>query len=85
MKIHPVVLEIFTCLFVTDRLTDRQTPDYHIPTGETFYLGEKITSPTHYSNFASLICSVCRGINMKKKKKGTTIVIFLLNEKYPDF
>jgi hypothetical protein len=30
--------------------------------GETFYLIEKITSPTHYANFASLICSVRRGI-----------------------
>jgi len=31
--------------------------------GETFYLIEKITSPAHYENFASLICSVRRGIN----------------------
>jgi hypothetical protein len=30
--------------------------------GETFYLIEKITSPTHYANFALLICSVRRGI-----------------------
>jgi hypothetical protein len=32
--------------------------------GETFYLIEKITSPTHYANFASLICSVRRGIKL---------------------
>ncbi len=38
-------------------------PDYHIHMGETFYLIEKITSPTHNANFALLICSVCRGIN----------------------
>jgi hypothetical protein len=30
--------------------------------GETFLLFEKITSPTHYANFASLICFVRRGI-----------------------
>ena len=47
---------------LTDRQTNRRTPDYHIRMGETFYLIEKITSPTHYANFASLICSVRRGI-----------------------
>jgi hypothetical protein len=30
--------------------------------GETFLLFEKITSPTHFANFASLICFVRRGI-----------------------
>jgi hypothetical protein len=33
--------------------------------GETFLLFEKITSPTHYANFASLICFVRRGIICK--------------------
>jgi hypothetical protein len=32
--------------------------------GETFLLFEKITSPTHYANFASLICFVRRGIKL---------------------
>jgi hypothetical protein len=31
---------------------------------ETFYLIEKIASPSHYSNFAKLISSVCRGITI---------------------
>jgi len=65
-RIHSVVLEIFTCLFVTDRqtkdrptdrLTDRLTgkrpPDYHVRMGVTFC--EKINSPTHNENFALLI------------------------------
>jgi len=41
----------------TDRQTNRRTPHYHIRRGETFYLIEKIISPTHYANFALLICS----------------------------
>jgi hypothetical protein len=55
---------MFICERQTDRQTDRQTnrrtPDYHIPMGQTFYLIEIITSPTHYANFALLICSVHR-------------------------
>ena len=47
----------------TDRQTNRRTNDNHIRAGEIFLLFEKITSPTHYANFASLICSVRRGIN----------------------
>ena len=47
----------------THRHTDRRTNDNHIRAGEIFLLFEKITSPTHYANFASLICSVRRGIN----------------------
>jgi hypothetical protein len=49
-------------MFICDRQTNRRMPDYHIHMGETFYLIEKTTSPTHYANFASLICSVHRGI-----------------------
>jgi len=53
-------------MLICDRLTDiqnnRQMPDHHLHTGDTFYLSEKITSPTYYANFALLICSVCRGI-----------------------
>jgi len=41
--------------------------------GETFYLIEKITSPTHYANFALLICSVRRGT----KNKSFFIKVFL--------
>jgi hypothetical protein len=42
--------------------------------GETFLLFEKITSPTHYANFASLICFVRRGI---RYPKGQTQVYLL--------
>ncbi len=33
-------------------ICDRRTPDYHIRMGKTFYLIEKITSPTHYAKKA---------------------------------
>ena len=70
MKFRSLVLEIFTCLLQTDRHTDRQTNrrtnDNHIWAGEIFLLFEKITSPTHYANFTSLICSVRRGIISNK-------------------
>jgi hypothetical protein len=68
VKIHAVVLEIFTCLLLTDRQTDERMSTIYGWAGETFLLFEKITSPTHYANFASLICSVRRGIKTNWKK-----------------
>jgi len=62
-------------MFICDRQTNRQTPDYHIRMGETFYLIEKITSPTQYANFASLICSVRRGITKFDKVSAQYIII----------
>ncbi len=59
-----MVVEIFTCLSWTDRQTNRRTNHYHIRVGKTFLLFEKITFPTHYANFASLICFVRRGIRL---------------------
>jgi len=57
VRIHSVVLEIFSCLFVTcltdrqtNRQTNRQTSDYHIRMVETFYLIE-ITSLLVVDNF----------------------------------
>jgi hypothetical protein len=49
-------------MFVADRQTDERMSTIYVQVGETFLLFEKITSPTHYANFASLICSVRRGI-----------------------
>jgi hypothetical protein len=33
VKIHAVILEIFTCLLLTDRQTDSRTNEYHIRVG----------------------------------------------------
>ena len=46
----------------TDWQTNRQMPDFHMRMGKTFCLIYNIISPTHYANFASLICSIHRGI-----------------------
>jgi len=53
---------MFICDRLSDRQTNRQMPDYQIHMGETFYLIEKITSPTHKANLALLICSIRRGM-----------------------
>ncbi len=52
--------------------------------GETFYLIEKITSPAHYANFASLICSVRRGINNLPFVVQFPFVQFFISVAFPE-
>ncbi len=59
---------MFICDRQTNRQTDRQMPHYHICMGETFYLIEKITSPTHYAN-------------NKHQKKNYAFVMYIINVK----
>jgi hypothetical protein len=47
--------------------------------GETFLLFEKITSPTHCADFASLICFVRRGIKFCDIKNICLVMLVTKN------